>query len=105
MDVATSCIKVQCIDCANAHELFPSHIGEYDDSIEVITSIYNNELRRGWVGDLEYYGVGFNIRNDTSNEKANTNRHTFKNVLLQNVVIWSCEPDDCIMWKYRFLKV
>ena len=102
MNVVTDCIKVQCVDCASVHELYPSYIDEYDDSIEVRTPVYNNELHRGWVGDLEYYGVGVNILNE--NEKVNTNKHTFKDALLQNVTIWNCEPDNCIMWKYKFLK-
>lgn len=102
MNVATNYIKIQCIDCANVHELFPLYIDECDDSIEVRTGIYNNELRRGWMGDLTYYGVGFNIQNE--NEKVNTNRHTFKDVILQNVAIWQCESDSYVMWKYTFLK-
>ena len=102
MNVATNYIEIQCIDCANVYELYPSYIDEYDDSIEVRTGIYNNELHRGWRGDLVYYGIGVNIQNE--NEKANTNRHTFKDVLLQNITIWSCEPDNYIMWKYKFLK-
>lgn len=102
MNIVTDYIKVQCVDCASAHELFVSYIDEYDDFIEVRTAVYNNELHRGWMGDLTYYGVGVNIQNE--NEKADTNRHTFKDVLLQNITIWTCEPDSCIMWKYKFLK-
>ena len=102
MDVVARYINVQCADCANAYELFPSYIDEYDDSIEIRTGVYNNELHRGWVGDLTYYGVGSTIQNE--NEKANTNRHTFKDVILQNITIWQCEPDSCVMWKYTFLK-
>lgn len=103
MNVVTDYIKVQCIDCASVYELFPSYIDEYDDSIEIRTGVYNNELRRGWIGDLTYYGVGVNIQNE--NEKANTNKHAFKDVILQNITIWTCEPDSCIMWKYKFLKL
>ena len=102
MNIAARYINVQCVDCADAYELFPSYIDEYDDSIEIITEFYNNKLCRGWIGDLTYYGIGYTIQNE--NEKANTNRHMFKDVILQNVTIWKCEPDSYVMWKYRFLK-
>lgn len=102
MDIAARYINVQCVDCANAYELVPSYVDEDEDSIEIITEFYNNELRRGWVGDLTYYGVGSPIQNEK--EKANTNRHIFKDVILQNITIWNCEPDSFVMWKYRFLK-
>ena len=102
MDIVARYINVQCVDCANAYEFVPSYVDEYDDSIEIITEFYNNELYRGWVGDLTYYGVGSPIQNEK--ESANTNRHIFKDVILQNITIYSCEPDGCIVWKYKFLK-
>ena len=46
MNVVTDYIKVQCIDCASVYELFPSYIDEYDDSIEIRTGVYNNELHQ-----------------------------------------------------------
>ena len=102
MDIVAKYLKVQCVDCASAYELFPSYFDEDDESIEIRTQIYNSELQRGWVGNLSYYGVGCMLQNE--NEKANTPFHKYENVLLQNVTIWSCEFNECPMWKYRFLK-
>jgi hypothetical protein len=78
---------------------------DYDESIDEIkirTSIRNENLNRGWIGDLTYSTVSaYNL--ESCKELENVAKSTYNDVLLVNIIPWKID-EGVITWEYRFLK-
>lgn len=76
----------------------------YDESVDEIkvrTVVNNNDLKRGWVGDLSYKTIK---SSKLSGENINSFvENTYKDVLLKSVNIFSMD-DGIITWEYTFCK-
>ena len=102
MEKAATGLIVRCTDIADAHELKVITFIDTMDEIEVTTPVYNDALKRGWIGDLSfqtYRTVDF-----VSCHDAEPVRDGYKDVLLASVRVWDADPESGVVWKYRFLK-
>lgn len=100
MDVFSKMIiGLQGEDCM--YELPPFDIDDYDDRIEVYSSMRHPDLTRGFVGDLIYRVGGYSVEDG---KRINTNINGYKDVLLQKIQCWHANAGDVIEWKYTFLK-
>ncbi len=76
---------------------------ELGDEINIKTSFREEEINRGWIGDLSYqtacgYGTG-------GKEVDNTEiTDTYTDVLLASISIYEAEFNAPIIWEYKFLK-
>lgn len=73
-------------------------ICEYDDSIELETS-FKIDIDRGWIGNITFNLAGFEIE---GTQEVSDVVHLY-NLLCIRRTIWKYN-DDCIIWKYQFLK-
>lgn len=95
-------IDIVCKDENNSFKLMCYGYDESVDEIKVRTLIKESELKRGWIGDLQYstYKSLNPLNGKEFEEKA---KEKYKDVLLTNVKIWSMD-DNVIIWEYTFLK-
>ena len=102
MEKAAMGLIVRCTDVACTHELRVVDFIDTMDEIEVTTPVYNEALKRGWIGNLSlqtcrtFDFVGCN--------DAEPVRDSYNDVLLASVRIWGADPESGVTWKYRFLK-
>ena len=95
-------LNVTCKDDTSTYELICSSYEESIDEIKVRTVVKENELKRGWIGDL-YYSTGRSRDIVTGDDTNLIAEDTYKDVLLARVNVWSVE--DCVVtWEYTFLK-
>lgn len=74
-------------------------ICEFDDSIELETS-FQIDIDRGWIGNITFNLAGYEI--EGAQEEVSDVIHLY-NVLCIRRTIWKYN-EDCIIWKYQFLK-
>lgn len=95
-------LEVICKDENNSLKLMCYGYDENIEEIKIRTIIKQNELKRGWIGDLHYSTYkAFNPFNGKELEEKVEDM--YKDVLLTNVKIWSID-DNVITWEYTFLK-
>lgn len=97
-------LNIVCKDTTNTYEI--KECSGYDESIDEIkirTVVKNNELKRGWIGDLSYKTRNSRELVDCNNYTDSFAEDIYKDVLLKSVNIWSME-DEIITWEYTFLK-
>ena len=102
MEKAAMGLIVRCTDIADVHELKVCDFIDTMDEIEITTPVYNDELKRGWIGNLSFQTCctfDFVDCND-----AEPVRDGYNDVLLASVRIWGADPESGVTWKYRFLK-
>lgn len=77
---------------------------ETDEEIRIITQIRNENLKRGWIGDLTYETFeGWELDNcDKIPNQVVT--ETFKDVLLVRINLNEATYGSPCSWEYRFLK-
>jgi hypothetical protein len=103
MNIAIDKLSVICTDNTYTTELYIDDIFEADDYIEVVSSVFNTNLDRGWTGNLVLKGRGVDC--DSLNEVSNSvMTHYIPDALLQNVQLYSICHGEPVAWKYRFLK-
>jgi hypothetical protein len=84
-------------------EMLAYEINESDDGIEVYSSFFNQNLQRGWVGDLTYHCYKGYVMH-TDDEVEDYGLMTIKDVLLRNIQCHQASEHECTLWKYTFLK-
>lgn len=101
MNVIHERLKIFCKDNENEYELlFPSFI-ENNAEIRVKSYAKNNDLYRGWIGDLFYNTISKDVR-DIENPIAKDTVELCKDVLLAKINLLN--TDNGIEWEYVFLK-
>lgn len=93
---------VHCTDVADAYRLNAIDFAETMDEIEVTTQVYNDVLQRGWVGDLSFQT--YKTLEIVNGDAVEPVRDSYKDVLLASVRVWGANPEDGVVWKYKFLK-
>ena len=103
MNVVHRYLDVVCKNALGEEiKIYSEDYYESIDEIRVKTKIRNDQLNRGWMGDLTYstvkaYGV------ESYGEIESVAQSTYNDVLLASVTV--CDVDDGhITWEYRFLK-
>lgn len=95
-------LDITCKDSTKMYNLMCSDYDESIDEVKIRTCIKENELCRGWIGDLRY-----KTRNSreivTGDDTEFIAEDTYKDVLLKSVKIWSTD-DGIVTWEYTFLK-
>lgn len=77
---------------------------ELDEEIRMITSIKNEDLQRGWIGNLTYEideGREWDSGDETPNQVVT---ETFNDVLLASIRLNEATYGSPCSWEYRFLK-
>ncbi len=96
-------LNVICRDESNTYKILEcSGYDESIDEIKIRTVVKNNELKRGWIGDLSY-STGKSIDILTADYVDFVVEDTYQDVLLRSVNIWTID-DGIITWEYTFLK-
>ena len=95
-------LTVRCTDIADVHELKVVDFTDTMDEIEVTTPVYNDALKRGWIGNLSLQTCRTVDIVDCG--AAEPVRDCYNDVLLASVRIWGADPESGVTWKYRFLK-
>lgn len=96
-------LNIICSDHTKSYEIREcSGYDENIDEIKIRTVVKNNELQRGWIGDL-LYSTRKSIDISTGDETGYIAEDTYKDVLLRSVNIWTVD-DGIITWEYTFLK-
>lgn len=103
MNVVYRYLDVVCKSVSGEEVKF--YAEDYDESIDEIkirTSIRNDQLDRGWIGDLTYSTVhSYDVESGT--EIENVAQSTYNDVLLASIIPWTID-EGVITWEYRFLK-
>lgn len=95
-------LTVCCTDIVDTYEIRTMDFIETMDEIEVTTPVYNDALKRGWIGDISFKTCRTINAEDGETEFPICDGH--KDILLASVRIWSADPESGVIWKYRFLK-
>lgn len=102
MEKAAMGLIVRCTDIADTHELKVVNFIDTMDEIEVTTPMYNDVLKRGWIGNLSFQT--YRTFDFVSCHEAEPVRDGYNDVLLASVRIWDTDLESGVTWKYRFLK-
>lgn len=102
MEKVANGLIVHCTDIADAHELKVTNFVETMDEIEITTSVYNDALKRGWIGDLSFQT--YRTVDLANCQDTKPIRDSHNDVLLASVRVWDVDPEGGVIWKYRFLK-
>lgn len=83
-------------------QIYAEDYDESTDEIRIRTSIRDDQLNRGWIGDLTYSSrKAYNI--ESGHQVENIAQSTHNDVLLASVTVYGIN-DRTITWEYRFLK-
>lgn len=103
MNVVHRYLDVVCKNASDEEiKLYSEDYYESIDEIRIRSSMRNDQLNRGWIGDLTYstktaYGV------ESCGEVETVAQSTYNDVLLASITV--CDTDEgVITWEYRFLK-
>lgn len=102
MNVVYEYLDVVCKNASGEIKIYSEDYYETIDEIRIRSSMRNDQLNRGWIGDLTYSTVkAYSIESAT--EVETVAQSTYNDVLLASVTV--CDIDGgCITWEYRFLK-
>ena len=103
MDVIYRYLDIVCKNTSGEEiKLYSEDYDEGIDEIKIRTSIRNENLNRGWIGDLTYSTEkAYDI--DTTKEVENVAKSTYNDVLLASITVYNMDEGH-ITWEYRFLK-
>lgn len=102
MNVAYRYLDVVCKNESGEVKIYANDYDECVDEIKIRTDLRNEQLNRGWIGDLTYSTVkAYNAESAT--EIENVARSTYSEVLLASITVYSMD-EGVIVWEYRFLK-
>ncbi len=102
MNIIYEQLDVVCKNASGEIRIYAEDYDESTDEIRIRSMIRNDQLDRGWIGDLTYStGKAYDI--ESAHKIDNVVRATYNDVLLANVIAYSIN-DRAITWEYRFLK-
>ena len=103
MNVAYRYLDVVCKNTSGEEvKIYSEDYYESIDEIRIRAAIRNDQLNRGWIGDLTYSTVkAYDI--ESGAEVETVAQSTYTDVLLASITV--CDVDDGhITWEYKFLK-
>ena len=83
------------------YKLHPISADEYDDSIEIVTSLRHPDIERGCIGNVVLYT---DKGRDLFGNEAPAQEDFIQDALLRNIILYSANEGEPICWKYTFLK-
>lgn len=102
MNVAYSYLDIICKDALGEIRLYADDYDECIDEIKIRTSLRDDRLNRGWIGDFTYSTkTAYDYKSGTEIESVV--QSTYTEVLLASITIYSLDQ-GVITWEYRFLK-
>lgn len=102
MNVVYSYLDIVCRSASGEEvKFYAEDYYESIDEIRIRTGARNDQLNRGWMGDLMYSARhAHDIEFGT--EVESLAQATYKDVLLASITV--CNVDEYVVWEYRFLK-
>ena len=103
MDVIYRYLDIVCKNALSGEiKLYSEDYDESIDEIKIRTSIRNENLNRGWIGDLTYSTEkAYDI--ESAKEIENVAKSTYNDALLASITVYNMDMGH-ITWEYRFLK-
>lgn len=102
MKVIDEDLDITCKNELCEVKVYSNDYDESTDEIRIRTNVRDDQLNRGWIGDLTYstrksYDV------ESCHQVENIAKATYNDVLLASVTVYGIN-DGVITWEYRFLK-
>jgi hypothetical protein len=102
MKIIYEYLDIVCQNASGEIKIYAEDYDESTDEIRIRSSIRDDQLNRGWIGDLTYSTrKAYEI--DSCHEIEDIARATYNDVLLASITVYSIN-DRAIIWEYRFLK-
>lgn len=95
-------LDITCKNESSEVEIRSEDFNECMDEITIRTYMRNDQLNRGWVGDLTYT-TKVAYSGETGEEIENVARSTYHDILLASITVHNTD-EGVIHWEYRFLK-
>lgn len=76
---------------------------ELDEEIRIVTTVRNEDVQRGWIGDL-IYETKRGIELNSLDEIDKPITQIFNDVLLARITLQEARFQEACMWQYVFLK-
>ena len=91
-----------CKNESSEVKIYSEDFDECMDEIKIRSTVRDDQLNRGWIGDLTYSTRrAYNAESGTDIEDIA--QSTYNDVLLASVTVYSTDS-GVITWEYRFLK-
>ena len=102
MKIVDRHLDIVCKNELGEIQVYAEDYDESTDEIRIRTNIREDQLNRGWIGDLTYSTrMAYDI--ESYQPVENIAQSTHNNVLLASVTVYGIN-DKTITWEYRFLK-
>jgi uncharacterized Fe-S cluster-containing radical SAM superfamily enzyme len=102
MKIIDEYLDIVCKNALGEVKIYADDYDESTDEIRIRTNIRDDQLNRGWIGDLTYSTrKAYDI--ESCHQIENIAQSTHNDVLLASVTVYSIN-DRAITWEYRFLK-
>ena len=102
MNVVYRYLDIICKNASSEIKIYSEDFDECMDEIKIRTTVRDDQLNRGWIGDLTYTTrIAYNY--ETCTESKDVAQSTYNEVLLAGITMYSTD-DGIITWEYRFLK-
>lgn len=102
MNIVYRYLDIICKNADSEVKIYSEDFDECMDEIKIRTTIRDDQLNRGWIGDLTYLTKkAYSCESCTDIEDVA--RSTYNDVLLASITVYSTD-DGIITWEYRFLK-
>ena len=102
MKIIDKYLDIVCKNELGEIQIYAEDYDEFTDEIKIRTNIRDDQLKRGWIGDLTYSTrLAYDI--ESYQHIENIAQSTHNDVLLASVTVYGIN-DRTITWEYRFLK-
>ena len=102
MKIIDEHLDVVCKNELGEVKIYAEDYDESTDEVRIRTNIRDDQLNRGWIGDLTYSTrKSYDI--ESCHQIENIAKSTHNDVLLASVTVYGIN-DRTITWEYRFLK-
>lgn len=102
MNVIYRYLDIVCKNESSEVKIYSEDFDECMDEIKIRSTVRDDQLNRGWIGDLMYITKkAYDF--ESGREIENIAQSTYNDVLLAGVTAYSTDM-GVITWEYRFLK-
>jgi hypothetical protein len=102
MNIVYRYLDIICKNASSEIKIYSEDFDECMDEIKIRTTVRDDQLNRGWIGDLTYTTrIAYNC--ETGTEIKDVAQSTYNEVLLASITVYNTD-EGVITWEYRFLK-
>lgn len=102
MNIVYRYLDILCKNASSEVKIYSEDFDECMDEIKIRTTVRDDKLNRGWIGDLTYMTKkAYDF--ESGAEIENVAQSTYNEVLLVSITAYSTDS-GVITWEYRFLK-